>query len=169
MIEMIEMRNEMKHQSLFPYFSENKTMESFIKRFPEQGDRETLAMKIKDHPDVASGTYLVLDNYCTNPACEDNHILLSVLMVEPPIKQPIALLNYSWDAKNPMKFDLQVDDSLEVKAINGPAFRDIMDDHLRTTPSYAKTLQKHYQQFRASLTQNSDAATSNRAQRRARR
>lgn len=138
-------------------------MESYRLHFPKQADRETLALDITDVATVPSGTFLVFDSYCTNPECDENHILLMVAMIKPPTQRPMALLTYRWESKNPTNFTLEIDCSSEMKPTHNQAFRDIMDNELRTNPSYAKVLRSHFKQFRAFITMNKILGTGNRA------
>lgn len=143
-------------------------MESFAKRFPAQGDRETLMMQITKQGIVPDGTYMVLDNYCTDPTCGAHHIMLAVLRVDKPSRKPMAVLSYEWEPKTPTRFELHVNDQPNLTGSHSLAFRDIIENHLHSTPAYGETLRNHFRLFRASLAQERTAFTGNRAQRRAR-
>lgn len=147
-------------------------MEPFVKRFPpQQGEHETLMMQITEHAGVPDGKYMVIDTYCTEPTCESCHLTLVVVRVEPPTKIPMAILNYEWDPTAPTWFDLQVDEesTAQAHATHGPAFQEIITNHLRVAPAYGETLKSHFKQFRASIAHSGGTMTGNRAQRRARR
>jgi hypothetical protein len=54
-------------------------LEPFSKFFPEVADKETRSVHIGEGPGIPAGEYVFVEAYCTDPACDCERVMLTVV------------------------------------------------------------------------------------------
>ena len=136
-------------------------MTPFMKRFPEQGARETRSVIVPHKEDLPSGEYGFIELYCDEPNCDCRRVVVTVLRPETGWKS-WAVINYGWES---VKFykkwagapagdrsewqgpDL---DPLSEQTPYAPALLNLFK-WLLESPDYVERLKKHYRLFRTAV------------------
>jgi hypothetical protein len=128
-------------------------MDSFQDFFPEIASKETLLIKIMQEEDIPDGDYLFFENYCTNPACQCEEVVFSVMAFKTdkegrPISAEgkIASFHYSWIkpvSKNNPDFC-----SDSTRTITGEGVLKLLRKILKENEIYKRRCEEHYHKIR---------------------
>lgn len=92
--------------------------DSFHKYFPDIAQRETRVICVNKQSGALSGSYGLLEMYCTDPDCDCRRVMFSVISERE--KDVEAVINFGWESKEFYEKWLREKDESIIKELKGP-------------------------------------------------